>query len=197
MKVEPEQVTEDIARLRQSLGSLPEPVVEPALVIVSGLPGVGKSFFCRQLAQRMPFVIVESDALRKTLFISPGYSARENARLFLACHRLIGELLSQGIPVIFDATNLSERHREHLYHISNKFGARLVLVYIEAPPSLVYERLEVRKKGTEPEDKSDAGWDVYQRMKPSVERIGHPHLVVDTSRDITPVINKVVRIIKR
>ncbi len=191
------QLEEDVAKLKCSLGQLPEPMVNPPFSIVSGLPGTGKSFFCRKLASKFPACIVESDAMRKILFPSPEYSAAENSRLFAACHALIEQLLSNGIPVIFDATNLSERHRERLYHIADKTSARLFLIRVEAPPSVTYERLQARKERHDPEDKSDANWEVYKRMRQKVDKIWRNHFVVDTSRDITPVLDKIVRAIAR
>ena len=135
--------------------------------------------------------------MRKTLFPWPDYSAAESSRLFAACHSLIGELLGKGVPVVFDATNLSERNREHLYRIADRAGAKLVLVRVEAPSATVYARLKARSEATNPEDKSDAGWGVYSRMKPRVDRIKRNHFAVDTSRDIAPVIAKIVRMIDR
>jgi predicted kinase len=135
--------------------------------------------------------------MRKALFSSPGYSAAESARLFAACHGLIEWLLKNGVPVIFDATNLSEHHREHLYRISDKTRARLILVRVEAPPALAYQRLQTRKNGASPEDKSDADWEIYRQMKPRAEKIRRNHFAVDTSRDITPVIDKIIRTLNR
>ncbi len=191
------QLEQDVAQLKSSLRQLPEPMVNPPFIIVSGLPGTGKSFFCRRLASRFPACIVESDAMRKTLFSSPQYSAAENSRLFAACHVLIQQLLSEGIPVIFDATNLSEHHRERLYHIADRTGARLFLVRVVAPPSIAYERLQARKEHQDPEDKSDADWEVYKRMRQRVDKIWRNHFVVDTSRDITPVLDKIVKTLTR
>src|SRR4030043_930493 len=145
--MEQSQLNQDLAKLRESLGPLPEAMANPGFIVVSGLPGTGKTFFCRKLAEKQPFCILESDAIRKALFPSPDYSADESARLFAACHSLIEWLLSNGVPVIFDATNLSERHREHLYRISDKTRTRLVLVRVEAPPALAYQRLQARKNG--------------------------------------------------
>ncbi len=187
------QLRNDVQLLRQSLGPLPEPVVEPPFIVVSGLPGTGKSYFCRKLAERLPLAILGSDVLRKILFPAPSYSLKESSRLFHACHLLIEELLSKGIPLVLDATNLSERNREKLYHIADQMGAKLIIVRIEAPPSVVQQHLEARLEGANPEDKSEADWKVYQRMRKSVQRIPRQHLAVDTSRDITPVIGKVVR----
>ena len=188
---------QDLAKLRESLGSLPEPMANPAFVVVSGLPGTGKSFFCRRLAERQPFCILESDAIRKTLFPSPDYSITESARLFSACHSLIEWLLRNGVPVIFDATNLSEGHRGHLYRISDRSGARLVLVRVEAPSVVAYQRLQERKAAGNPEDKSDADWEVYRRMEQRAEKFRRNHFAVDTSRDITPVVDKIIRMINR
>ena len=195
--MEQSQLNQDLIRLRESLGSLPEATVNPGFVVVSGLPGTGKTFFCRKLAERQPFYILESDALRKALSPSPDYSAEESARLFAACHSLIEWLLSNGVPVIFDATNLSERHREHLYRISDRTRARLVLVRVEAPPAVTYQRLQARKNGAAPENKSDADWEVYRQMKPRAEKILRNHFAVNTSLDITPAIDKIICTINR
>ena len=188
------QLTSDVERLLESFGKLPEPVVKPTFIVVSGLPGTGKSYFCGKLAERLRFVVLESDALRKTLFPVPGYSPEESARLFRALHRLIEGLLKKGVSLILDATNLSERNRERLYNIADRLEAKLVLVRVEAPPEVVYARLKSRVGGA---DKSDADWSVYQKMKPAVERIRRNHYAVDTSRDITPVLDKIVREVKR
>ncbi len=194
--MEDSQLISDVQWLTDGLGKLPEPVVKPAFVAVSGLPGTGKSYFCSQLASRLPLVILESDALRKKLFSAPSYSSPESARLFRTLHLLIERLIKGGISLILDATNLSERYRERLYSIAERLDARLVLVRVEAPPEVVYERLKARKDG-DSANSSDADWAVYQRMKSSVQKISRNHYAVDTSKDITPVLDKVVREVRR
>jgi predicted kinase len=191
------QLVSDLQRLTDGLGKLPEPVVRPPFVVVSGLPGTGKSYFCARLAGRLPFVILESDALRKTLFSPPSYSPEESAHLFRLLHRLIEKLLKKGIPLILDATNLSERDRERLYNIAEHGEARLILVRMEAPPELVYERLEGRRNSADSAGNSDADWEVYRKMKPRVEKISRKHYVADSSRDISPVLTKIIREINR
>jgi predicted kinase len=187
--VENTQVVPGVQQLLESLGELPEPVAEPALIIISGLPGTGKSYLSKRLAERVQFLVLESDALRKTLFSQPSYTSRENARLFEVIHLLLRELLSKGISVILDATNLSEQLCEQLYSIADRLDARLILVRVEAPPEVVYQRLESRAR--DPENKSDADWTVYRRMRSTVDRIQRKHHVVDTSRDITPVLKRI------
>jgi len=193
--VDSAQLASDVQRLTESLGQLPEPVAEPAFIAVSGLPGTGKSYFSNQLAKRLPFAILESDALRKALFSSPSYNPQESSRLFRAIHHLIERLLKKGVSLILDATNLSELYREYLYNIADRLGVKLVLVRVEAPPQVVYERLKNRQGN--PQNNSDADWTVYQKMKSSVQHIRRNHYAVDTSRDITPVVDKIAREIRR
>ena len=191
------QVVSDAQRLSESLGQLPDPVVKPAFIVVSGLPGTGKSYFGSKLAERLPFIILESDALRKTLFSSPTYSSPESSRLFQAIHHLIEALLRRGIPLILDATNLSEQYRERLYNIADRLNVKLILVRVEAPPDVVYERLKARSEGTHSKSTSEADWTVFQKMQPTVQKIRRNHYAVDTSRDITPVLDKIVREVNR
>jgi predicted kinase len=185
------QLASDVEKLADSLGEFPEPVAKPVFVVVSGLPGTGKSYFCSRLTQRLPSIILESDALRKTLFPQPSYSQTESARLFKAIRLLVESLLRKGLSLILDATNLSERYREYFYSIAERLEVKLVLVSVKAPPSLVKERLAARLKNQQ--QKSDAGWEIYQKMSHSVEKITRKHYVVDTSQDITPVLDKIMR----
>jgi predicted kinase len=191
------RITADTRRLAESFSGVPQAEANPAIVVVSGLPGTGKSYFCKKLAERLPYLILESDALRKQLFPSPTYSAEESAYLFRTIHHLIQGLLKKGVPVILDATNLSERHREHLYSIAERSNARLVLVNVKAPPDLVKKRLKARMKAVNSGDNSDADWAVYEKMRPAEEKISRRHFTADTSRDITPVIDKIVREVNR
>jgi predicted kinase len=193
--VENTQVGSGVPRLLESLGELPEPVAEPTLIVISGLPGTGKSYFSKRLAEKLPFLVLESDALRKMLFASPSYSPQESAQLFQTIHQMVRDLLHKGISLILDATNLSERSREQLYSIADQLGIRLVLVRVVAPPEVVYQRLKDRARDAE--NRSDADWEVYRRMQPSAERIRRNHYVVDTSRDINPALDKIVRGVMR
>ena len=191
------QFADDVVVMRAALGALPRPVARPFLVVVSGLPGSGKSYFSRRVAERVPVALLESDVLRRSLFTVPTFDATENSRLFRACHAIVRELLVERIPVLLDATNLIEWHREKLCHIAEQAKAKLVLVLMKAPPEVVRHRLAGRALGMDPQDISTADWEVYQKMSSTVEPMRRNHFVVDTSRDISPAVARVVREIDR
>ena len=168
------------------------PPGNPRLLMLAGLPGVGKSAFAREVAARRPFLTLESDRLRKVLVSQPKYNSSENRRLFGACHRLIGEFLAQGYPLIFDATNLRERDRSPVYEIARQHNAPLAIAVVTAPRDTVRRRLRRREAGHDPDTWSDANWLIYCRMAPNWEPVTRPHIPVDTSRDTSPALRQVL-----
>ena len=173
----------------------------PALVILCGLPGTGKSHFARALISRAPsFAWVNSDYCRKLLvsgnppdcrrsdyrrpdysrpdYRRPDYSREEHQRVFAAMHALVAELLSAGHPVVFDATNLNEEVRRPLYAAADGAGVAPLLIRFTAARSLARQRLSEREQGSAEATHSDAGWAVYQRMADADAPAPRPHLLV-------------------
>jgi len=191
-----QQLLEDARKVEDHIQPLPPPPTRPALRVLSRPPGSGKYHLCRRLASRYPMASLKSDALRKALFGQPTHSAEESRRLFAACHLVLSRLLARGISTFFDATILREMHRRQVYRIADEHNAKLILVHLQAPPAVVHERLEARVKGLPSHDLSDAGPEVYERMRHDVEPIGRPHISVDTSADIEPAIAAILQQLK-
>ncbi len=187
------QLNRDVGILEGSLGLPPAAVERPPLIVLSGLPGSGKSHLAREIAARHPVAVLESDALRKALFECPTYSQKESGRLFAACHALLEDLLGQGNPVLLDATNLKEMHRRPLYGITERTGARLLLVEVRAGDDAVRHRLEGREARADDRwDRSDATLDIYEAMRREAEPIEMPHLVVDATGDISEAVEQIL-----
>jgi predicted kinase len=186
----------DADRLEAALGPLPVPIERPSLLILVGLPGSGKSHLARALAARYPAAILDSDALRGVLFEEPKHTENEHRRLFPAMHTLIDRLLGRAITVIVDATNLKEAHRRPYYKIAEKHGARVVLVQVTAPRRVIRERLAGRSAAADPLDRSTATLEVFENMKGDAERITKRHIRADTSRDLGPVLDKIVALLQ-
>jgi len=159
---------------------------------MSGLPGSGKSYLSRRLAEQLSAVIIESDRVRKVLFPQPNYSAEESAFVHRTSQEVIRRLRTKGVRVIFDATNLIEFQREGLYSLAERSGARLLIIRTIAPEQVIRERLEQRKSKWR-DSISDADWQVYRRMAKNEQRISRSHLCIDTSQDIDHAVRKVLR----
>ena len=190
----------DASILRQALqGEWPalRPGGQPALALLCGLPGTGKSYFAAALARRVPLAVLSSDQLRKILVPQPRYSRGEHRRVFAAAHLLLEQLLTAGYRAVFDATNLTERTRQPLYAIAEGAGAPLIILEFTAPEPVVRQRLERRAAGPPTAagyaDYSDADWRIYCRMREGGDPIARPAYQVDSTGDITPIVDEVAR----
>ena len=101
------------------------------------------------------------------------------------------ELLEDGIPVLLDATNVTERDRGYSKEAASVKLAEVVVVNVTAPETLISKRLRLREQGRSKDGASEAGWDVYRRMKARQESIVGPHFIVDTSGDTSASIRKI------
>ena len=186
-------IQETVAKVERHLRLPDKTTSKPVLIMMTGLPGTGKSHVSRLIQQALPAVIVQSDFVRKLLFRQPRYTAEESDIVYRTCHEVIARLLKRGISVILDATNLIEQKREIVYHIADRAGAKLIIVRTVAPRSIVLRRLDRRKKGVGFGDISDADVLVYERMLREDEPIRRNYFTVDTSQELTPIIEKIVR----
>lgn len=186
--------------LRRELQGEWPAVARPALVMLCGLPGTGKSYFAAALARRVPVVVLSSDRIRKILVPRPRYSRGEHRRVFAAAHWLLEELLGAGYAVVFDATNRTERARQPLYAIAERAKARLVVLEFDVPEEVARQRLEGRAGGAAAGaagyvDYSDADWRIYCQMRQGGEPLGRPHWRVDSTGDIGPVVERVAGLV--
>ncbi|HUF53885.1 MAG TPA: ATP-binding protein [Dehalococcoidia bacterium] len=182
----------DADRLQAALGRLPRRRQKPALIILIGFPGSGKSHLARSLKARYPAAILDSDALRQVLFATPEHTTKEHGRLFPAIHVLMRRLLEQGISVIVDATNLKEANRRPYYAIAQDAGLPVVLVRVVAPVSEIRRRLARRKTGRNADDHSTATMSVFESMKGDYERPRRRYFTVNTARNTDEVLDKIV-----
>lgn len=185
-----------VAKLEERLPNTDETTANPVLIMLSGLPGAGKSYLARGLREILPFVIIESDQVRKILFPECEYTGEESQWVHRTCHALMTKLLRKGVRVIYDATNLYERHRELVYQIADREGIRLIIVKVVASEQVVAQRLGKRHEHDRDDDVSDADWKVYRRMERSAEPIGRNYVVVDTSKDVDSAVTKLLRLIR-
>ena len=189
---------DDVARLLAEVRAYPSrrqrsrPADKRAtLTVPVGLPASGKSRVAEELRRRTGALVLESDALRRLLFTRRSYSAEESQRLFAAIHSVIDELLAEGASVVLDATNLIEAERAPLYQLAERCDAKLILVQVTAPRSLVRRRMAQREATGV--GRSEADLQVYERMRSQLEEVQRQHHVVDTSQDIEPALAAIAK----
>ncbi len=158
-----------------AVDDLPDAV--PALVVVAGLPGTGKSTVSRYLAETYGFVVISTDCKRKQLAGLPVDAVGEHIytpdwsdRVYAACAAEAAEVVRAGGRAVVDGTFREHARREAMRALAVTLGVRLRIIVCEAPRDEAHARLRARPKAA-----SDADIEVYERLRHAWEPLP-PHV---------------------
>lgn len=169
-----------------------------SLIILVGLPASGKSTLAKLIAQALPdrkVEILNGDRINRELNRVPSYSREELLAVHEFIHKKAEQALRAGQVVIYDATNLIEKHRNAARQTALRANASYLFVEVVAEQSLVEERL--RSRPSNPEDYSQADYSVYMRMKERFEPIAGEHVSVTSTADAFVGLDRLLRRIRR
>ena len=172
------------------LSEMEPPDRRPALVLVSGLPGTGKSTLSRMLANAGDFEILRSDVIRKEIFAADNaaqlYSADRTQRVYDECWDRTRSRLLAGGRIIVDATFQTDASRQRFLQLAIDSGIRAVWLECTASAAVTQQRLHARRG-----DASDADWSVHELVRKQWQRPSnfterfHQEVSTDGTADLT------------
>ncbi|MFC4119908.1 AAA family ATPase [Nonomuraea zeae] len=136
------------------------------LVLVGGAPGTGKTTVAAAIADRLGYVLLSSDRVRKELAgIAPEqpapapfgegiYSQEWTERTYRELLSRAETMLQHGEPVVLDASWRAAGQREAAKEVGRRTSSDLVALHCTAPPQLIAERLARREGGMSDADRA-------------------------------------------
>jgi uncharacterized protein len=146
--------------------------IGPALIIMCGLPGSGKSWAARAITRPFEALILHSDVIRKRLAgIEPTQRALERIyqpeftqRTYAAMLEQAEAALQSGRTVIADGTFMRIAQREPFIELARRLNVPFLLVQTQATDREIQRRMKARLNDST--EVSDADWQVYKHAKP-------------------------------
>jgi predicted kinase len=159
------------------------------IIIICGLPGVGKTAIAKDLAAIIKgSVVLSTDKIRKELISKPTYKKQERRLIYDVMLLFAKYLHIASIDCILDATFNRESSRKEVTERLSLTEDQLCIVECTCPEEIVIRRLKYRQNSY-----SDADISVYRKMKRIYEPVkGARHIVVDTSIQSSKEIAKAI-----
>lgn len=119
---------------------------KPFLLMLYGFPGAGKTYFARQLSEKMQLAHVQADRIRAELFETPRYDKEENDVILQLMNYMTGEFLSAGLSVVYDVNMMRASQRRALRDMARKAGAQPLLVWLQIDTDTAFTRGQKRDR---------------------------------------------------
>jgi uncharacterized protein len=183
----------------------------PALVLMHGLAGSGKTTVAQALLERVGAIRVRSDVERKRLFGLEA-AARTHAGLYRGIYALeatqktydrlrqvVRDGVGSGHTVIVDAASLRRADRADFRALAGELGAAFLIVSCRASPAELRRRIALREAAMQ--DASEASIAVLERQAASEEPLAPEELehavAIDTEADLRGSIENIAARLSR
>lgn len=173
-----------------ALGELEAIERRPALLLVGGLPGAGKSTLTKELARVDGWSVIRTDVVRKELAKEPSehagyqqglYAPEMTRATYDECRRRAEGLLAEGERVIIDASFADDAERLACFDLGRSLAVPVGFVRCEVSRKIALERIRGRRG-----DASDADEAIHDRLardwQPLSAEMEPFHLGVTTDR---------------
>lgn len=150
--------------------------ITPTTILVTGLPGSGKSYFARHLSQNLGAKYLSTDQIRNELIDSKTYSGEEKDQVYQEMNKRMMKALNLNDDVVLDGTFYSEILRRQFIKAAGKVS-KVFIIQVTAEEELILERVHRKRPD------SDADFAVYKKLKKEWEEITTPHLTLVSTND--------------
>jgi aminoglycoside phosphotransferase family enzyme/predicted kinase len=131
----------------------------PALIVMSGLSGTGKTTVARSIQQALAATHLLTDAIRRDLFGEPEpavpgqpaqwqagrYRPEQTAKVYERMRELAAAALARGAPVILDGTFLENEHRLAAASVAQEAGVPCLIVETTCSEATALRRIAARQ----------------------------------------------------
>jgi uncharacterized protein len=169
------------------------------VILLVGLPGVGKTTLADALARQIDGQILSRDRIRDAIFpeIYLDYSPEQNSvgtdtlyavLEYILAHRADGYLIIDGKP-------FSRAHEvSSVLALADKYEAKVHVLHCDAPLEIVQERL-ARGLSDIVNQRADRTPEKAERILAEFEPLGVPHLKLDMTRALASLTEEVANYI--
>jgi predicted kinase len=152
--------------------------ISPTLIVLSGLPGSGKSVLAEELSRALSVPILSIDSIETAMWRAGLAKTETGVVAYEVAQALADDNLRLRQTVIVDAVNPAEAPRAAWRNLAAKHRVSLKIIECVCPDETIHrQRIEAPMAG-----KRDLTWPRLLQRRAEYEAWTDPRLVLDTSR---------------
>lgn len=148
----------------------------PQLILITGLPGTGKSTFARALAQALDLPHYNTDGLRNAMGLRGKYDPATKEMVYAKLLERTAQHLQDGQSVVVDATFFSPSLRQPFMELATQLEVPARWIELEAAENVVRNRVSFQRPD------SEADFSVYLKIRDQYSPPSGPHLVLQSDQ---------------
>jgi predicted kinase len=153
----------------------------PTLIVLSGLPGSGKTVVAESLSRALSVPILSIDSIEAAMWRTGLAKAETGVAAYEVARALADENLRLRHTVIVDAVNPVEAPRAAWRNLAAKHRISLKIIECVCSDETIHrQRIEARVRSTA--DRHEITWARLLQRRAEYEAWTDPRLVLDTSR---------------
>lgn len=122
----------------------------PTLIIVSGLPGTGKTTLSKKISDKFNLPLVGMDAIKETMWDNMGhefdfeFSDKIGKTAFELAFYCINSSLSKGVSMVVEAHFSPERNNDRINKLKEAYNVNILQIYCDCETETLRKRFKER-----------------------------------------------------
>lgn len=168
---------------------------KPYLIVMSGLPGSGKSTIAERIAQRLKISVFSVDPIESAIIKAGiGRSFETGFAAYLVAQTLANEQLRLGNSAIIDAVNAEEEGKDTWRSLAQRYNLDLIILDVFMSDQALHRtRIESRIRNLH--GFNEVTWDMVMARQKAFTPWIEPTLRLDAANDLEANVDAALRYI--